>query len=158
MQTLATLHRGTRRSSTLAVLATVGTALLLVGCSSKGFPNSSSSTTTLAPTTTVAAPTTGATTIPFSEAKNARQDVTNGACTDVDGAWVLSGQVKNSAATARTYQIVVDFVADSGDTVLDTKVITTPSVNPGASTPWQAKSAPGLTHVTCVIRQVQAPA
>ena len=72
--------------------------------------------------------------------------------------WVLSGLVKNSASTARDYQIVVDFVTQPGDTVLDTKIINTTSVNPGATLAWSTRSAPGLAHVACVIRQVQAPA
>jgi hypothetical protein len=66
--------------------------------------------------------------------------------------------VKNSATTARTYQIVVDFVTQPGDTVLGTKIVTTASVNPGATQAWSATSTPGLTHVACVVRQVQAPA
>jgi hypothetical protein len=101
---------------------------------------------------------TTATTIPFVVAKNARQDVTTGTCTEVGGDWVLNGVVKNSATTARTYQIVVDFVDQPGDTVLDTRIVTTASVKPAASLTWSAKSTPGLKNVACVIRQVQAPA
>jgi hypothetical protein len=105
------------------------------------------------------APATIATTIPFSLAKNARQDVTTPSpCKDTKGGWVLSGTIRNSATTARTYQIVVDFVTTTGNTVLDTKVITTPPVRPGAVLPWSATSTPGLHHLACVIRQVQAPA
>jgi len=72
--------------------------------------------------------------------------------------WVLSGKVTNSSQSNRDYQIVVDFVTQPGDTVLDTKIVTTPNVNPGASLPWQATGAAGQKSVACVIRQVQAPA
>ncbi len=135
----------------------------LAACSSNG----SVSPTSTSPSSSVAAPTssrvavssTVATTIPFVMARNARGDVTTtGSCHQVKGEWVLGGVVKNSATTARTYQIVVDFVTQPGDTVLDTKIVTTPSVNPGAIRVWSATSTPGLTHVACVIRQVQAPA
>jgi hypothetical protein len=127
---------------------------LMAGCSSKG-PQSS---TTTRPATT-ATPATVATTIPFSIAKNARQDVTTPTpCRDTSSGWVLSGTIKNSAPSARTYQIVVDFVTTSGNTVLDTKVITTGPVRPGAVKNWSAESTAGLTGVACVIRQVQAPA
>jgi len=99
------------------------------------------------------------TTIPFSLAKNARHDVTtNGPCAETDGQWVLNGTVTNSAKTSRTYQIVVDFVTQPGDTVLDTKIVTTPSVGPGAKLAWSATSTSGLTSAACVIRQVQSPA
>jgi hypothetical protein len=84
--------------------------------------------------------------------------VTTAPSTQVGGLWVLNGVVKNSAGTARTYQIVVDFVTQPGNTVLDTKIVTTASVKPGASLPWSAKSVGGLKNVACVIRQVQAPA
>lgn len=72
--------------------------------------------------------------------------------------WALNGMVRNSTKAARTYQIVVDFVTQPGDTVLDTKIVTTTSVRPGASLAWSTRSVTGLTHVACVIRQVQAPA
>jgi hypothetical protein len=131
--------------------------VLLAGCSSNGSAGSVTTTST-APTTTGVPSPTVATTIPFSIAKNARQDVTSGVCNEVGGMWVLAGMVKNSAKVARTYQIVVDFVTQPGDTVLDTTIVTTASVKPGASLAWSTKSAPGLPQVACVIRQVQAPA
>jgi len=132
---------------------------LLAACSSNGSATSVSTSTTAPTPTTVVPQSTVATTIPFDMAKNARQDVTTTrSCTEVKGLWVLSGVVKNSATSARTYQIVVDFVTQPGDTVLGTKIVTTASVNPGATQAWSATSTPGLTHVACVIRQVQAPA
>jgi hypothetical protein len=129
---------------------------LLAGCSSNGAATPTTSTD--APTTRATAQSTVATTIPFSMARNARQDVTAGSCKETGGFWVLSGTVKNSASSARTYQIVVDFVNPVGNTVLDTKIVTTPSVRPGESLAWSTNSGSGLTHVACVIRQVQAPA
>jgi hypothetical protein len=151
------LSSGSTRSRILVALAGTGSALLLAACSSHSTPGSASatSTTTTTPTTTS---TTTATTIPYVAAKNARQDVSTGTCTLSGGDWVLSGVVKNSATTARTYQIVVDFVSQPGDTVLDTQIVTTASVKPAASLSWSAKSTPGLKNVACVIRQVQAPA
>jgi hypothetical protein len=155
------LSSGTARSrapAALAALAGAGSALLLAACSSHSTPGLASPTSTTNATATTTSTTT-ATTIPFVAAKNARQDVsTTGACTQVGGNWVLKGVVRNSATTARTYQIVVDFVTQPGDTVLDTQIVTTASVKPAAGLTWSAKSTPGLTNVACVIRQVQAPA
>lgn len=157
MQATTEVLPRSRRSGPSAALAAVGVALLLAACSS----NKAASTTTSEATSTTAAvhaPTT-VTTIPFSIAKNARQDVTTtGSCSDVGGHWVLHGVVKNSAKAARAYQIVVDFVSRPGNTVLDTKIVNTASIKPGGSLSWSAKSTSGLTHVACVIRQVQAPA
>jgi hypothetical protein len=137
------------------MIAGIGLALLLAACSSNGGTGTASPLTTGVSTTVISA---AATTIPYSLAKNARSDVTAEPCTELGGLWVLNGLVTNSAATARTYQIVVDFVTEPGDTVLDTKIVTTTSVKPGASLGWSAKSSAGLHNVACVIRQVQAPA
>jgi hypothetical protein len=136
-----------------AVTLTAIALVVLAGCSSKG-AGTSSGTTTTGPATH----STVATTIPFSLAKNARQDVTAGSCKKADGAWVLSGTIENSAHTSRSYQIVVDFVNPVGNTVLDTRIVTTARVRPGAGVAWSAKSVSGLPRVACVIRQVQAPA
>ncbi len=152
---------GTGRSPThpryrrlpLATLVLVGTTLSLAGCSS----GPSSSPTTKPPTASTATNT--ATTIPFSLSKNARQDVsTTGSCAEVGGAWVLNGQVRNSARAPRDYQIVVDFVSQPGDTVLDTKIVQTATVGVGDTAGWTATSSPDLAHVACLVRQVQAPA
>ena len=161
--TLSTVNGATRTTCVSVLLPLFGVALFLAACSSNGSvsptPTSTSSSATATTSTTVAASSTVATTIPFVMARNARRDVTTtGSCREVKGQWVLSGVVKNSATTARTYQIVVDFVTQPGDTVLDTKIVTTPSVSPGAIRVWSATSTTGLTHVACVIRQVQAPA
>ncbi|MGD0394871.1 MAG: hypothetical protein ABSC41_19780 [Acidimicrobiales bacterium] len=154
---------GATRTTCISVLFPLfGVALFLAACSSNGSVSptpTSTSSSVVTTSTTVAASSTVATTIPFVMARNARRDVTTtGSCHEVKGEWVLSGVVRNSATTARTYQIVVDFVTQPGDTVLDTKIVTTPSVSPGAIRVWSATSTPGLTHVACVIRQVQAPA
>ena len=130
--------------------------VLLVGCSSTVTPDSPSSTTDSSPTT-LAGESTIATTIPFNVARNARQEVTTRSCREVGGVWVLSGTVNNSAKTARSYQIVVDFVNQNGNTVEDTKILNTASVRPGATVAWSAKSVAGLTDVACVIRYVQSP-
>jgi hypothetical protein len=165
--------------------AVVAGALLLAGCSTnpnsgtrssagaskgtttttKALPGAKKTTTTtnvrpgVKGTTTTTNALSGVTTIPYSPAKNARQDVTtSGPCTLTGTSWILSGTVKNSSRSARTYQIVVDFVTQPGFTVLDTKIVTTASVGPGASLPWDATGAAGHKNVACVIRQVQAPA
>ena len=95
---------------------------------------------------------------PLRPGQERRKDVTTTVRVEFGGLWVLNGEIKNSASVARTYQIVVDYVTDPGDTVLDTQILNTKSVKPGASLAWVTKSEPGLTHVSCVIRQVQAPA
>ncbi len=131
----------------------VGAALALASCSS----GSGSSTSGTKPATTTTPAT--ATTIPFDLSKNARQDVsTTGACAHAGSTWVLSGRVRNSSTTARPYQIVVDFVSQPGDTVLDTRIVQTATVAPGATADWSATSTPGLAGVACLVRQVQAPA
>jgi hypothetical protein len=142
-----------RRGHRFGALSTIA-LVLLAGCTSNG---TTPSTTSTEPST-VAGQSTIATTIPFSITKNARQDVTAGSCRAVGGFWVLSGTLTNSAKKARAYQIVVDFVDRTGNTVLGTKIVTTPSIRPGAGSSWSAKSTSGLTNVACVIRQVQAPA
>ena len=147
----------TRHFLSSAGVPLVALPLLLGACSSGGAASSRLGAGSAS--TTVAGGSTVPTSIPFSTAKNARQDVTTtGACTQVKGVWVLEGTVTNSAKKARRYQIVVDFVSQPGDTVLYTKVINTDLVRPKASLVWSARSIPGLAQVACVIRQVQAPA
>lgn len=161
------------RTRALGAVAGLGVVLALAGCSSN--PSASSTTTTsahatggssshggtttsLTPSSTPVTTTPPATTIPYNPALNARPDVELTSCQAALGSWVAQGVVKNSAKAARTYQIVIDFVTKAGDTVLDTQIVTTPSVQPGASTTWKATGAAGQTNVNCVIRQVQAPA
>lgn len=164
---MASALRTNRRVGTAAAIGAAGLALALAGCSSS--PSASPPTTTTKASTATTKPGTktsvvttvpaSTTTIPYVPAKNARKDVTTtGSCVEFGGLWVLNGEIKNSASVARTYQIVVDYVTDPGDTVLNTQILNTKSVKPGASLAWVTKSEPGLTHVSCVIRQVQAPA
>ncbi len=101
-----------------------------------------------APGTTVSVPT-------YNPAENARKDVTAGAC--VNGGsqgWSLSGTVTNSSSTRQGYSIVVDFITVPGDTVVATKLVTVPPLEPKASAHWSsAGAAPGVQNLTCVIRQ-----
>ncbi len=167
--------RGERPSCRrLFIFAVVAGALPLAGCSTSpnstqsgaGVPKGTTTTTKVLPapkgtttTTTTTKVLPGVTTIPFSLAKNARHDVaTSGPCTLTGTSWILSGTVRNSSRSARNYQIVVDFVTQPGFTVLDTKIVTTAVVQPGASLPWDATGAAGKKNVACVVRQVQAPA
>jgi hypothetical protein len=104
------------------------------------------------------APTTTSTSVKvpvYDPAKNARQDVMAGACTDGGASgWSFSGKVTNSAATTRGYAIVVDFITVPGDTVMATKVVNVPPLRPHASASWSATgAAPGQKNLTCVIRQ-----
>src|SRR5277367_187518 len=86
--------------------------------------------------------------------KNARTAVAATGCKQ-DGAhgWLARGTVTNSAASARGYSIVVDFVTAKGDTVLDTRIVKVPPVAPKASARWSVLGAPGSARVSCVIRQ-----
>jgi hypothetical protein len=90
----------------------------------------------------------------YDAAKNARQDVTAGACTDGGAKGSLEGKVTNSASTARGYSIAVDFITVPGDTVMATRVVTVRPVRPHATASWSATgAAPGVANLTCVIRQ-----
>ena len=152
-------HSGNVQRFAVATGIGLGAVLLLAGCSSGGSSTPAPSTAPASTRTSTSAASASVTTIPFSLAKNARRDVaTDGPCTEAGGLWVLHGMVTNSATVSRTYQIVVDFVSQPGDTVLDTKVVTTPRVSPGSKLQWSATSTSGLTSVGCLIRQVQAPA
>jgi hypothetical protein len=94
----------------------------------------------------------------YDPARNARQDVVAGTCTNGgDKGWSLEGKVTNSAPTARGYSIVVDFITVPGDTVMATRVITVPPVQPHDTATWSATgAAPGHENLTCVIRQSMA--
>jgi hypothetical protein len=134
-------------------MLTVGASTLLAvvaGACTSSHPTSSPSGLPGA-TTTVSVP-------PYNPAKNARQDVTVGACIDRGTkGWSLSGTVRNSAATPRGYSIAVDFVTVPGDTVVDTKLVSVARVQPQASARWSATgAAPGVKNLTCVVRQTLA--
>ncbi len=164
--------KANKRRTLVGVLAAAGMVLVLAGCSSSPSTNAGanggSSTTTSSGGGQGAGGSTGTTTgssvsttvpqgttIPYNPLLNARQDVTIvSPCTQSSGSWLAHGTVHNSSSKARGYQIVVDFV-DHSDTVLDTKIVTVPTVAPNASTTWQTVGAPGQSSVSCVIRQVQ---
>jgi hypothetical protein len=92
---------------------------------------------------------------PYNPAQNARKDVVAGAC--VDGGskgWSLSGTVTNSGSKAEGYSIAVDFITVPGDTVVATKLVTVPTLQPHQSMKWSTgDAAPGAKNLTCVIRQ-----
>jgi hypothetical protein len=134
-------------------------AISVVGCSGGSHPSSAATAphTGSATTATTTQSTTSTTVnVPlYDPAKNARQDVAAGACTDGgDKGWSLEGKVTNSAAAPRGYSIVVDFITVPGDTVIATRVITVAPLGPHASASWSATgAAPGQKNLTCVIRQ-----
>jgi hypothetical protein len=135
-------------------------ALSVLGCTGGGSHPSSAATppTHGSATTATSAQSTTSTSVSvpqYDPAKNARQDVVAGACSDGgDKGWSLEGTVTNSGATPRGYSIVVDFITVPGDTVMATRVVTVPPLAPHASASWSATGAvPGQKNLTCVIRQ-----
>src|ERR1700677_186834 len=96
-------------ATVLAATALVGCPTLLASCSSSG-PSTHTTTgppSASSPRTSVIAP---GGTVPFNPADNARSEVEVGTCTEVSGAWKLSGSVHNAAKHAKNFQLVVDFV------------------------------------------------
>jgi hypothetical protein len=87
---------------------------------------------------------------------NARRDIATSGCVQAGGDWKLNGEATNSASSARSYSVVVDFVKIKGDTVVDTKVITVGPVKPKSTVDWSTTGAAGAQNVTCVIRQALA--
>lgn len=156
-------------------MAALSAMLALAGCSSGGSSSpsttagsqsagtsttsssSGSATTAASPGSSTTNSVPGSTTtIPYDPSKNARQDVTTtGPCDQVRGSWVLHGSVKNPTSSAHSYEIVVDFVTQPGDTVLDTKIVDTASIQPGHVAAWHTTGAAGQTNVACIIRQAQ---
>jgi hypothetical protein len=145
--------------------AGIGAACLLFAACSSNTPSASSTTTSTmagrsttttfkSHASTTVPPTT--TTIPFNFKYNARSDVATTGCIPVLGSWKLTGTIKSSFHNTRNYQIVVDYVTQPGDTVLDTKVVHVPNVAAGASANWSAVGAPGQKSPGCVIRDVDA--
>jgi hypothetical protein len=131
--------------------------LALAACSSSPSAPATGSGTGAAATTGAAAAahaTTPADVPQYVAAENARKAVTTGACTK-DGAkgWVFSGRVTNTTKAAHRYSIVVDFVTAKGDTVMDTKVVKTASIKPGASASWKTMGAAGHAGISCVVRE-----
>jgi len=137
----------------LGLVAMVAAGLVLAGCSSSSTTSTTTSSTRAASSTSTSS---AATTIPYNPALNARSDVTAGTCIYADGEWQLEGKVRNSAATPRSYQIVIDFITQPGDTVQDTKIVDVTNVASGATATWATAGAPGQHNLACVVRQVQA--
>lgn len=143
-------------------IAAVVLTVALTGCTGGKSRSSSGTTTTTSHTGAASiAPTTTSTSVVVPEydaAKNARRDVNPGACVDGgDKGWSLDGTVTNSAAKSRGYSIVVDFVTVPGNTVMATRVVTVPTVEPQVTQNWTASGAvPGQKGLTCVIRQALA--
>ncbi|ADP79330.1 hypothetical protein [Pseudofrankia inefficax] len=142
----------TRRRPARATTAAAGLAVVLTGglaaCSSEG---SARPAAAAGPSVPVSVPS-------YDPAKGARSDATAGTCgPDKDGGWSLAGTVRNTAKSKRSYSIVVDFVTDKGSTVVDTRVVKVPGVEPGTSVPFSVAGAAGRGRdaLRCVLRDVQ---
>jgi hypothetical protein len=133
--------------------------LTFASCSNNGTPpKNATSTGTESHTKSVSGTSTTSTTgIPYSASKNARSDVTtNGTCIhEPNNSWVLYGSVVNPTDNTTGFTIVVDFVTQPGNTVLDTQIVNVPPVAPHKSTTWGAAWVNPNTAVGCVIRQAQ---
>jgi hypothetical protein len=117
--------------------------------------NATTATSILNPNFTA---TTGAKTVPYSPTRNARADVTTGAICSKgqSNAWVLDGHVNNPSHQIQTFTIVVDFVDQPGNTVLDTQIVHVPSVEPNKNVAWSATWKDAGAALACIVRQVQA--
>ena len=92
----------------------------------------------------------------FRRGQERRADVKTGTCAPESGTWVLNGTVKTHVKSA-SYQIVVDFVAEKGFTVLGSSVVNVPNVVAGGTASWSAKGpSGGPSGVECLIRQAQS--
>lgn len=130
------------------------TAAVLTG----GAATACSSGSSDKPTNNAAAPNPKAGNIPaYDPAKGARSDAVPGDCgRDDKGEWKFAGIVNNHSKNARDYSIVVDFVLDKGNTVVDTKVVKVADVAAGKSADWTTLGASGNDDtLRCVIRNVQ---
>lgn len=143
------------RLRTRAQLAAIGLALLTAGCSShSSAPPAAASASAVKSTPVVAY---SPVIVHYDPKKNARSALTTvGPCTQSGEDWVLRGNVTNTAQTARSYQIVIDYVTVPGDTVIATRIVDTSSVKPGATTTWAASAKTAEQHTGCFVRQVQA--
>ncbi|WP_045875959.1 hypothetical protein [Pseudofrankia sp. DC12] len=141
----------TRRRPARAA-ASAGLAIALAGglaaCSGEG---SARPAAAAGPSVPVSVPT-------YDPAKGAGSDARAGTCgPDKDGGWSLAGTVRNSAKNKRSYSVVVDFVTDKGSTIVDTRVVKVPAVEPGATAPFSVAGAAGRSRdaLRCVLRDVQ---
>jgi hypothetical protein len=138
-----------------ALVLTLG----LIACTGGSHAASSGTTTTSShagPASVVSTTTSTSVVVPeYDPAKNARRDVTPGACVDGgDKGWSFAGTVTNSTDQPRGYSIAVDFVTVPGNTVKATRVVTVPPVAPRATQDWTVGGAvPGEKNLTCVVRQ-----
>ena len=136
-------------------------AFALASCSSS--PSSSgsgtTSTTRASNGSTTHAPngstTTSVSVPPYDASHNAHQEVAPGSCSgNASTGYTLTGTVRNSASSSRTYSITVDFVTNPGAEVKATRVVSVGPVDPDKSAQWSTPAAgQGQSNLTCVIRQ-----
>ncbi len=114
--------------------------------------NNSNATTTSASSTD-----SKGTEIPYVASRNARFDVTtSGACLhEPNNSWALYGTVVNPTSKKTGFTIVVDFVTQPGDTVLDTQIVKVRPVSPHKTATWGAAWVSPAAAVGCVIRQAE---
>jgi hypothetical protein len=134
-----------RRVAAPAVLVVLS-AITMLGCSSSPASTSGPATVDTAKPGQI---------FPINESHNARADVTTNQCSKVSGSWIFSGSVKNRTKHATGFQVIIDFVAQKGYTVLSTSIVHIPTISPGASVSWSAKGAQGKPDVVCLVRQAQ---
>jgi hypothetical protein len=143
------------------MLAVLALAVALTACTGPSHSASNKSTTTTSHVPISFGPTTTATTVfvpKYDPAKNARRDVSPGACVNAgDKGWSFKGTVTNSSAASRGYSIAVDFITVPGDTVQATRVVSVPKIAPHYTKKWSVTgAAPGQKNLTCVVRQALA--
>ncbi len=108
-------------------------------------------------TTSVSSTDANGTNIPYVASRNARFDVTTGgACLhEPNNSWALYGAVVNPTSKKTGFTIVVDFVTQPGDTVLDTQIVNVRPVAPHKMATWGAAWVNPAAAVGCVIRQAE---
>jgi hypothetical protein len=144
-----------RRGYRLGVVAVGVVCAAVAGCGGGKPASSPAPATSAVPTTASASPSTTMAVPAYDPARNARPEVKAGVCAGgASTGWSLSGTVTNASTGTRGYSIVVDFITVPGDTVVATRVVTVPPLEPRASAKWTAAGpGPGSDHLTCVIRQ-----
>lgn len=144
------MNQSLRKSTVWAASVIAGFSVLLTSCSSSSTPS-----TTTSPHHTGTSVVSPGVTVPFDLDHNARADLRLQPCAEVSGQWVLVGTVINSSSTSKSFQMVVDFVTQPGNTVLSTTVVEVANVAPHATAHWSAKGAPEKSDVACIVRQAQ---
>jgi hypothetical protein len=130
------------------------TAVVLAGTAMSACSSDSSDK----PKNPVAAPAPKQGEIPtYDPSRGVRPDAVPGDCDrDDKGEWKFAGTVNNHSTDKRDYSIVVDFVRDEGNTVVDTKVVKVPGVDAGKTADWSTLGGSGNDDdLRCVIRNVQ---